>query len=477
MTVMGPGRLRRPGGWSPRWVAGRTGTRGESFESASGDGGLAPAREMDRTGARPTGAGVKVPSMSARSLSVAGLVAGALLVGCGGSSGPDPSTGVGPSGATIRVPDDHASIQAAVDAAASGDLILVAPGVYPESVSVTTPNVVIRGLDRNRVILDGENTRSDGIEVSAGGVAVENLTIRRYLNNGLLFDGTAGGTADGPLVGWRGSYITAHNNGLYGVYAFASRAGRFDHVYASGHADSGIYVGQCKPCEALVTDSVAEANSIGYEGTNSSGVVLARSTYRRNRVGITSNTQDRERLAPSEDVTIVGNLVVDNDEPRSPESEGAFGFGIAVGGSVRTTVTRNRVADNAGVGIVVTTLEGHNPSANRVVGNTLARNGTDLAYFRSDAPTAPQRGNCFARNRFTTSYPPRIEAALPCTSDRGRVSGAPKLVRQPPGISFRDVPSPPPQPNMPGVETAPAEPALGLPGPIDIAAIALPDPA
>jgi hypothetical protein len=40
------------------------------------------------------------------------------------------------SSATLRVPTDYATIQAAVDAAAPGDTILISPGVYDESVTI-----------------------------------------------------------------------------------------------------------------------------------------------------------------------------------------------------------------------------------------------------------------------------------------------------------------------------------------------------
>ena len=65
---------------------------------------------------------------------------------------------------------DFTSIQAAVDAASPGDWILIAPGDYHErgdymhalpggdatgGVTVTKPNLHLRGLDRNKVIVDG----------------------------------------------------------------------------------------------------------------------------------------------------------------------------------------------------------------------------------------------------------------------------------------------------------------------------------
>jgi plastocyanin len=110
------------------------------------------------------------------------------------------------SGTTRRVPEDHRTIQAAVDAARPGDLILVGPGVYREEVKVTVPSLVIRGRDRDRVVIDGEFQRPNGISVTADGVAVENLTVRNARINGLFWTG---------VRGYRASYITAYNNKDY----------------------------------------------------------------------------------------------------------------------------------------------------------------------------------------------------------------------------------------------------------------------
>jgi len=63
------------------------------------------------------------------------------------------------------IPGQFQTIQAAVDAARSGDWILVAPGDYhengssdpelPAGVLIRTPGIHLRGLDRNSVIVDG----------------------------------------------------------------------------------------------------------------------------------------------------------------------------------------------------------------------------------------------------------------------------------------------------------------------------------
>jgi Right handed beta helix region len=52
--------------------------------------------------------------------------------------------------------------------------------------------------------------------------------------------------------GYRASYVTAYNNKDYGIYAFDSVDGAFGHSYASGSPDSGFYIGQCHPCDAVI---------------------------------------------------------------------------------------------------------------------------------------------------------------------------------------------------------------------------------
>src|SRR5260370_2267095 len=135
--------------------------------------------------------------------------------------------------ATIEVPRDAPTIQIAVNRATPNTLVLIAPGVYRESVTVRRPDVVIRGVDRNRTILDGQFRRSAGIDVRANGVAVENLTARDFLGNGFYWE-----QVDGNL----GSHLTPAPVGRYGLYAVRSQHGQFHHSYASGSADSGVYI-------------------------------------------------------------------------------------------------------------------------------------------------------------------------------------------------------------------------------------------
>ena len=147
----------------------------------------------------------------------------------------------GASAAVLRVgtwkgrAGDFTSIQDAVDVASPGDWILIAPGDYHErgdythalpggdaagAVLITKPNLHLRGLDRNKVIVDGTkpgaaacDTSPDaqdlgpldgdghpsgrnGIEVfEVDGVTIENLTAYDFLT------GAHGG---GNQIWWNG---------------------------------------------------------------------------------------------------------------------------------------------------------------------------------------------------------------------------------------------------------------------------------
>jgi len=398
------------------------------------------------------------------------LAGGAVFASCGSEREPR----------VIRVPAQVATIAEAVEQARDGDLVLIAPGTYHETIEVENEGITIRGEDRNTVILDGRDKWANGIQVVADHVAVENLTITGYQQNGLIFDGgydrpieSYPGSGDNALVGYRASYVTAYNNGLYGIYAFAARDGVIEHSLASGHPDSGIYVGQCKPCNVVVRDSIAERNAIGYYGTNASGgVYIVESVFRHNRLGMTPNSQEMEILAPQEEAVIAGNWVHDNDDPNTPRiMEGYFGGGIAVGGGLRNRIIRNLVEGNDGAGIHVTMLNDFAPADNEIAGNVLRDNGTDLVY---DADPVDGLGNCFAGNEFTASSPPDIELSLPCGAAAGALAaGTFRMPPAPPGLDYRLVPPPGPQPSMPGALTAPVV-RPSAPEPPDLAAIIVP---
>jgi hypothetical protein len=402
------------------------------------------------------------------------LLLAVLAVGCGGDDpapsepadtpAATPGERIEASGRTLRVPSSYPTIQEAVDATRPGDLVLISPGTYHEAVKVSDehPGIVIRGLDRNRVVLDGRDQLADGINIEAGGVAVENLTVRRFQVNGVVWLTQGEYAEQGRYTqGWRGSYITAYNNGLYGVYAFGVQHGRFDHVYASGHPDSGIYVGRCKPCGALVTDSTAELNHVGIELTNAGGEVVVRdSVARRNRVGIQVNSLTKERAAPQTGMTIEGNTVADNQAAAAPRGTEGFGAGIVINGGREDVVRGNRVSGHDLVGILVLDSPDYAAEDNRVERNRVRGNRLDLALQTGSSQSA---GNCFAGNRPAGTEPADLENITRCGESVELESARLPTLASPPQVDYRTVAEPPAQPSMPNARTAPAEPAAGRP--------------
>jgi len=391
------------------------------------------------------------------------VILGSSFVGACGSDVAQPQTRV--------VPTDYPTIQTAVDEAQPGDMVLVEPGTYKEKVMIETEGITLRGVDRNTVVIDGADKFANGITVTSNGVTVENLTVRRFQQNGVLFTGVLPsetgkrGAAAGDtsvLDGYRISHVTAYNNGLYGIYVFASRNGVIENSYASGHPDSGIYVGQCKPCNVVMTNLLAENNAIGYYGTNASdNVWLVSSEFSRNRLGIAPNSQEAEKLAPQSSTVVAGNIVGDNDNPNAPKiPEGFFAAGIAVGGGTKNVVTKNKVFGHDGAGIIILPLNVFNPIDNEISKNVLTNNAVDLVYINKDGNA---RGNCFSQNSFTSSRPQKIESLMACGKAVNVPAESYPLPTAPPGPSYRDVIPPKNQPTMANPRTAAWSPIIGEP--------------
>jgi plastocyanin len=363
------------------------------------------------------------------------------------------------SGTTINVPGDQPTIQEAVDAADTGDMVFIEAGVYNESVTVDVASLIIRGADRSSTIIDGGFELSNGFHVVANGVAIENITARNFGVNGFYWTG---------VTGYRGSYITAHNNGDYGIYAFDSVDGLFDHVYASGNRDSGIYIGQCYPCNAVVTDSASVENGLAYSGTNAGGnLYLINSRYENNMGGVAPNSLDSELYPPHREVYIGGNLVMNNnnaDAPTKGFARLAWGEGIVLAGGEGDLVEKNLVVNHDRIGIVTNVLPDKSfwwASDNVVRNNTIA--GTGIADLGLVGPLS--KGNCFEGNKTAgINIPPMIALYHTCSSismpfqmDLGSLffllgafaDGANDV---PPGSDYRTWPAPAAQANM--TETA-----------------------
>jgi hypothetical protein len=368
--------------------------------------------------------------------------------------------------AIIHVPKDQPSIQAAVDAAHPGDLILVAPGTYHEEVRVCTADLTIRGEDRNATVLDGQSQLKNGFTVLADNVIIENMTAHHYVGNGFYWT---------DQTGYRGSYLTAYDNGDYGIYAFGSTQGEFDRSYASGSPDSGFYIGQCFPCTAIINHVTSEWNGLGYSGTNAGGnLVIENSEWDRNSAGLVPNTLDSEKGAPERGTTVIGNYVHDNGNAQAPYnlwSHIVLGDGILLPGGDLNYIAHNRVENNPGYGILVLGNIDRNlwMASGNVVEHNISK-GSGLADLALAAPSGAN--NCFTDNQAATTAPPLLEATHACGSPLTLAGGGDMSITlrllasyantgiSTPGPSyhppdFRKAPVPPAQPGMPDITAGP----------------------
>lgn len=317
------------------------------------------------------------------------------------------------------------SIQAAVDAAAPGDTIVVPPGVYREAVRVTKSDLAIVGEEG--AVLDGTGLAAPiGIRVRStdgsrlSGFSLSGLEIRGYTLSGVLLRGV-----DGFRLS-EGRYV---DNPLYGIFPIASTDGRIDHNEVSGARDSGIYIGQST--DILIDANVVHDNTVGIEVELSSRITVRRNIATANAIGAIVFAIPGLPVKATEDVLIEYNTLSGNRRP-NPLTEpdellsalpGGIGFLNVAGDRVR--IIGNAVNGNASAGIGVISLPPEYaavdpavdpvPDDGVVAGNITHGNGSDpdprLAPFPAvDVIWDGSGTTCFDIARSARTWPSLLPA-------------------------------------------------------------------
>jgi hypothetical protein len=309
---------------------------------------------------------------------IGGVVAGALgFFSAAGLSGA--------GGQVWHVPGDYPTIQAAVDAAAEGDTILVAPGVYSENVVVSTSRLELRGAGpvspvERPGVSDAENVILDGTDLGGVGIGIHVL----------------GASASEPVTGVDVSRFEVRNfeRGITVQWAAETRV---SHNYLHDNLDKAAPAVLGDGFGIELTSAVASNISHNLVTDNGLGGV---------RVGGTPGSTDN---------TIQHNRIVDNGSDACLVCGNGAGINVT-GPSNNNRVLYNEILGTNGRGVVIqrplaqAPITGILVAHNRVHGNQRAgiaimAGATDNIVMHNDARdnNLSGLGPCFHCNLFDNS--------------------------------------------------------------------------
>ncbi|MCO4811749.1 MAG: right-handed parallel beta-helix repeat-containing protein [Gammaproteobacteria bacterium] len=259
------------------------------------------------------------------------------------------SVGGSGTGAVHEVRDGD-SIQVAVAAAQSGDIIKIFPGTYHETVYIDKDDIVLSGVVIDDVwpVMEGESKLNDAVLYSGNDITVENLQIQHYKGN--------------AIMGQAGNNFLIRNNrivdtGVYGIFPEFGTNGLVTHNVLSGIEDAAIYIGMCDNIH--VAHNEVFNNVAGIEIENTRHSIVENNYAHDNTGGILVFITPGLPIKTTFDTIVRNNFVVNNNTPNfgipgSTVSGIPAGTGILNMAGDQTTIEGNIITGNQVIGILIT---------------------------------------------------------------------------------------------------------------------------
>jgi nitrous oxidase accessory protein len=292
---------------------------------------------------------------------------------------------------------DYTGIQAAIDAALTGDTIEVRSGTYYENVNVST-QLVLRGndtgggkpvvdaggsgsaitLSHDRIVLDRFTAINAGSSYTQAGILVysnDNIVINNTASNnhyGIYLSSSSNNSLTGNTAKWNidvGIYLSSSSNNSLtsntasnnyfgnGIYLFSSSNNNNLTGNTASNNSNGIYLSYSSNNNNL-TGNTASNNYFGiYLRYSSNNSLTGNSANSNNNVGI--------RLSYSSNNTLTGNTASNN----------SYGNGIRLSYSSSNTLTDNTANSNNYRGIYL------DESSNNTLTGNIANSNNDYGIY------------------------------------------------------------------------------------------------
>jgi len=195
--------------------------------------------------------------------------------------------------ASLLVPSQYSTIQAAINAAHLGDTISVSSGIYYEALVVNVSGITILGASRDTTVIDGQGLGTV-VWINASSVAFSGFTVRNAGDtawgvhveaaNGVnITDNLVSAVSNGDGVNlYRSNNTLVDSNvfsgNLYAVNVTASQFARVSNNLAVSSDTIGVQLEDSYACDVL--DNVLENGQEGIDVLQSTGSDVARNLIR-----------------------------------------------------------------------------------------------------------------------------------------------------------------------------------------------------